>query len=316
MKNDAASPFTRLLLPIKDLDPFRNTLPLIELISGRMAGELERVDLLHVVGGSFLSTHLNNIDFRAGHVLSSELMQRLRQQHHEELISPLLAKVQDLLRRTGIRVPPKIRVEDGDPVTKISSICKDEKYSTLILARRKREGDTGAGTVINAILQGFLDAGVYIVGEDGFPAGQSPAARIMIGIDGSAAGLRAVREAALLLGRAKDVVEEVSLVNVRDPSCFFDESKTNCRKASEAGYRHIQEAEELLLKEGVDEAKIVPTLLFGRPGETLTAYGESFGATLCFIGRRDRSKIAEVLLGSVSGDVIQRCRKTALALIS
>ncbi|MGW8195677.1 MAG: universal stress protein [Desulforhopalus sp.] len=315
MKNDPASVFTRLLLPIKELEPFRNTLPLIELFSEKMAGDLEGIDLLHVVGGSFLSTHLNNIDFRAGHVLSSDLMQRLRQRHHEELIKPMLSEVEELLQKSAVSLPVKIRVEDGEPVNKISSICKDEKYSTLILARSKREESSGAGTVINGILQVFLDAGVYIVGEEGFPSGKSPAARVVIGVDGSETGLRAVREAALLLSRAHDVVEEVSLVNVRDPSCFFDDSKTSCRKASEQGYGYIREAEELLIKTGVDESKIVPTLLFGRPGETLTAHAESFKATLCFIGRRDRSKIAEVLLGSVSGDIVHRCRKTTIALI-
>lgn len=316
MNDQTISALRRLLLPVKDFDLFCNTLPLVQLIAETMADELEKVDLLHVMGGSFLSTRLNNIDFRAGHILSSDLLQRLREQHYEEFVSPLLAKVQELLSKSGGGLKAKVRVEDGDPVKKICSMCEQENFSTLIMPRRKREDESViAGTVLNGVLNRYLDASIYIVGESGFPAGKKPVARIMVGIDGSSAALRAAREAALVVTRASKDVEEVSLVNVRDPSCFFDESGMSCQEASDVGYNNLKEAEELLVKEGVDASKIATMLLFGRPGETLTAYAQSYGATLCYIGRRNRSKIAEVLLGSVSGDIIHRCRKTTLALV-
>jgi nucleotide-binding universal stress UspA family protein len=317
MKDSTITVLSRLLLPVKDLDLFGNTLPLVEFVSRTMRGNLEKLELLHIIGGSFLSTHLNNLDFRAGHVLSSNLMKRLRQQHYEEFVNPLLARIQELLSQSGGDLQPKMRVVDGDPVKKISSICKQEKFSTLIMARRKRTGkDIVAETVLNGILQQFLDASVYIIGEDGFAEVKSPASRIVIGINGSPTSLRAAREAAVLLSAAGSEVEEVSLVNIRDPSCFLDDSAMSCKKASDIGYGYLREAEQLLIKEGVDEAKIVTTLLFGRPGQTLTEHAETMGATMCFVGRRDRSKIAEVLLGSVCGDIIQRCRKTTLVLVS
>lgn len=307
----------RLLLPVKDFDLFCKTLPLVELFSKAMVKELEKLDLLHVVGGSFLSTHLNNIDFRAGQIVSSDLIQRLRQEHHDEFVGPLLSKVQQLLTKHGGGLQAGLRVEDGDPATKICSICEKEKFSTLILARRKKkERRVVAETVLDAVADQYLTASVYIVGEEGLPLDTSPAARIMVGIDGSSAALGAVREAALLLTRAGRDVEEVSLVNVRDPSCFFGENEINCKKASDAGYQHLKEAEELLVSEGVDRTKIVTMLLFGRPGETLAAYAESCKATICYIGRRDRSKISEVLLGSHSRDIVRRCRKTTVALVS
>jgi nucleotide-binding universal stress UspA family protein len=317
MNDTSMLALSRLLLPVKDFDQFCNTLPLVELAAKAMADTLEQVDLLHILGGSFLSNRLNNIDFRAGHILSSDLMQRLRDQHYEEFVSPLLAKVQDLLSENVRGLRAKVRVVDGDPVKKICGICKQENFSTLILARRKKEEENlFAGTVLNGVVNQYLDASVYIIGENGFPAGTKPAARIMVGIDGSSSSLRAAREAALVITRAGTDVEEVSLVNVRDPSCFFDDSGTSCRKASDEGYGYLKEAEELLVKEGVDESKIVTMLLFGRPGETLTSYAQSIRATMCYIGRRDRSRFAEVLLGSVSGDIINRCRQTTVVLVS
>jgi nucleotide-binding universal stress UspA family protein len=309
--------FSRLLLPVKDFELFCNTLPLVELVSKTMGRELERLDLLHIIGGSFLSTHLNNIDFRAGHVLSSDLMQRLRKQHHEEFVNPLLAKVQEVLSKSDGGLQARVRVEDGDPAAKIHSICKQEEFSTLIMARSQREEACIIGeTVLNGVLNQYFDASVYIIGEDGLPKEKNPVARIMVGIDGSLASLNAAREAALILSRFSEDVEEVSLVNVRDPSCFFDDGGISCKKASDAGYRDLKEAEKIMVDEGVDQSKIVTMLLFGRPGETLTTYAQSFGATICYIGCRDRLKLAEVLLGSVSRDIIRRCRKTTLALVS
>jgi nucleotide-binding universal stress UspA family protein len=317
MKDSTIPALSRLLLPVKDFDIFCKTLPLVEFVSRRMSNHLENLELLHVIGGSFLSTHLNNIDFRAGHVLSSDLMKRLRKQHYEEFVNPLLVKVQDLLLQSGEGLNAKVRVEDGDPVKKISSICEQENFSTLILARRKKEGENiVTETALNGILLQFLEASVYIIGEDGLPESKSPASRIIVGIDGSPASLRAAREAAMFLTRADGEVEEVALVNVRDPSCFLDDSGMSCKKASDVGYSYLREAEELLIAEGVDESKIATILLFGRPGQTLTEYAQTFDATMCYVGRRDRSKLAEVLLGSVCGDIIQLCRKTTLVLVS
>ncbi len=312
MKNRTPA-LTRLLLPVKDYEHIKNILPLVELVSSSMAGELERVDLLHVVGGSFLSTHLDNIDFRAGHVLSSDLMQRLRDKHYQEIVNPLLTQIQELLNRSGVTLQANVNVVDGDPVKKITAICDSKGYSTLIMSRSKEDKE---GTVLNGVMYRHINAGFYIIGQEGFATGISPAARVMIGIDGSPTCFRAVHEAAVLLGRASEFAEAVSLVNVLDPSWLAEGSGQDSQQMSETGYRYMQKAEDMLVKEGVDKSKIVTTILFGKPGEALTKHAQSFRATLCYIGRRDRSKIAEVLLGSVCTDFIHRCREKTIVLVS
>ena len=315
MKNNIPA-LTRLLLPIKDYELFKNILPLVELISSSKANAMEQVDLLHVVGGSFMSTHLSNIDFRAERVLSSELIQRLRAKHYQEFVDPLLSQVQELLHNSGVGLQAKVRIEDGDPVKKITAVCENDGYSTLIMSRRKGEKDSFfMGTVLNGLLNRHISASFYLVGENGFPAGVSPAARIMIGIDGSLTCFRAVREAAVILGTVLDVIEEVSLVHVLDPACLYDESGFDCQEMSVAGYKYMQEAEDILVQAGVATSKIVATILFGKPGKILHEHAQTFGATMCYVGRRDRTKIAEVLLGSVSGDFIHRCLDKTIVLV-
>lgn len=316
MKNTIPA-LTRLLLPIKDYELFKNILPLVELISRSKGSKLEQVDLLHVVGGSFMSTHLSNIDFRAERVLSSDLIQRLRAKHYQEFVDPLVSQVHELLHNNGAFLQAKVRIEDGDPVKKITAICENAGYSTLIMSRRKGEKDRDfMGTVLNGVMNRYISASFYIVGENGYPAGVSPAARIMIGIDGSPTCFRAVHEAAGILGKAADVTEEVSLVHVLDPACLYDGSGLDCRQMNEIGHEYMQEAEDILVKEGVEKSKIVATILFGKPGKILHEHAQTFGATMCYVGRRDRMKIAEVLLGSVSGDFIHRCREKTIVLVA
>ncbi len=311
------SPLSSLLLPVKDSELFRSTLPLVELISNSMGDKLEKLDLLHIVGGSFLSTHLGNIDYRTGHVLSSELMKRLRTQHYTESVNPMLEKAQDLLEKSGTTLQASVRVENGDPAKKISAICSKDKYSTLIMTRQKQQ-EVGifTGSVLNGVLHRHFGASIYVVGEDGFKEGESPLARVVIGIDGSPASDRAVMEAALLLKNSHAEVEKISLVYVMDQSCLLDEDSISCQEASEQGVKNMEAAKNILLSEGVDEALISADLLFGKPGEALVMHARACDATMLYIGRRDRSNISQALLGSVCGDVIHRYREKTVALIS
>lgn len=307
---------SRLLIPVKNIELFRITLPLVEALSSAVGGTFEKIDLLHVVGGSFLSTHLSNIDFRAGHVLSSEVMRRLREQHYEDTVNPMLEQVQELLRKSGSLLKARVLVENGDPVKKISAICESGKYSSMIFARQKGvEGGLFTGSVINGILQRHFVATIYLVGEEGFAVGDSPVKSVVIGVDGSPASDRAVREAAILLGRSGEAVTRISLAYVMDQACLVDEESMTCQEASQAGERYLQAAKEALVNLGGDASCISKNLLFGKPAEALATHARSIDATMLYIGRRDRSNISQVLLGSVCGDIMQRYRDKTVVLV-
>ena len=154
------------------------------------------------------------------------------------------------------------------------------------------------------------------MGEEGFAPGVSPASRIMIGLDGSPTCLDAVREAATLLERATEEIEEVSLIKVLDPSGFYDKNGLDSQELNVKSYKDMQEAEDILVTRSVAKSKITGSVLFGKPGKLLTEHARNFRATMCYVGRRDRSKIAEVLLGSVSGDFVHRCREKTIVLVS
>lgn len=311
-------PLSKLLLPVKDFDLFRNTLPLLTIFSqANNSTSLHSIDLLHVVGGSFLCSHLANIDLRADHMVSSDTITRLREDHVEKMVNPLLDRVQEVLNKSSIDITAQIRVAEGDPVKKICEICDTEEYSTLVMARRKEDDESFfSGSVVNGVLGRFLESSIYLVGENGFPDNSSVVARTLIGVDGSPASIKAVEEAGMLLGRCGDTVEKVSLINVLDQSCFFGENRLKCQEASETAYGQMDRAEKILTREGVKKECIEATVLFGHPGEMLIRHARDFDATLTYIGRRDRSKISEVLLGSVCSDIVHKLRDRALILVS
>jgi nucleotide-binding universal stress UspA family protein len=82
------------------------------------------------------------------------------------------------------------------------------------------------------------------------------------------------------------------------------------------GQQALEQAGNLLLERGVDGDKIKTVIHFGKPGTVLAEEVQSCDATLIFLGRRDRSRMAQVFLGSVCTDIIQNCRERTLVLTS
>ena len=111
-------------------------------------------------------------------------------------------------------------------------------------------------------------------------------------------------------------MERVFLVHVLDQSCYYDEDGITCMEASEFGQKALEEAGNLLIAAGVDHQKITTVIHFGKPGTILAEEAISSDATLIFIGRRDRSRTAQVFLGSVCTDMIQNCRERTIVLTS
>jgi nucleotide-binding universal stress UspA family protein len=87
-------------------------------------------------------------------------------------------------------------------------------------------------------------------------------------------------------------------------------------EASEFGQKALEKAGNLLIDMGVDYRKIATVIHFGKPGTILAEEVLSSDATLIFIGRRDRSRTAQVFLGSVCTDMIQNCRERTIVLTS
>jgi nucleotide-binding universal stress UspA family protein len=310
-------PLSRLLLPVGTLDTFERSAPLAGLLIRTMEIPADQVDLVHVVAGSFLEQRFKTVDLTAGETLSAEELQHLRADYLAGTAEPLLATCTHMIQRESAGRLPARLLRDGDPAKVIGSLCAEHGYSTLIMSRRPLPVGAGwvTGSVTASLLHRHAGATMYLVDGTVRSPEESPFARTLIGVDDAPASAKAVAEAALLLSRVNEKIERVTLVHVLDQSCYYNEDGAPCSQTSLSGQRALEQASTTLVEAGVDPAKITMVIHFGQPGTVLVEEVLDGDATMIFIGKRDRSRMAQLYLGSVCNDIVQNCRQRVLALV-
>lgn len=310
------NPLSTILLPVDDAETFRRAALLTGSLLGATRLRPQKTDVLHVVTGTFLGELMKGLDLASGETPAPAEMNELHRLHLESSVQPLVLKCREMLdEEIGAGLARTI-VRDGDPVKIISSAS--EYYTSLILCRRNLAGPSEKliGSVVAGVLHRYSQATTYLVGDRVPAEGESIFARCLIAVDESPASMNSVAEAGVILARADDQVGQIYLVHVLDQSCYYDEDGENCMDASLTGQKALEESGNLLVDLGVDRQKIKTVIHFGKPGTILAEEVESCDATLVFLGRRDRSRMAQVFLGSVCTDIIQNCRDRTLILSS
>ncbi len=312
------APLSRVLLPVDTVEAFTRVAPLAGLLAGTMGIDDPNIDLLHVIGGSFLGDRFKSVDLRGGQTVSAAELQRLRSDYLATTVDPLLTTCRQMLvQSTGGRTKAGVLIRDGDPVKVIATLCQERHYSTLVMGRRRLTDQSGklTGSVTAGLLHRHAGATVYLVSDDPPASDVSPCARCLIGVDDSPVSRNAVAEAGLLLSRVNERIERIMLVHVLDQSCYYNEDGVPCSQSGLTGQRALEAATTALVGAGVAPGKIMPVIHFGRPGSVLVAEALDCDATMIFIGKRDRSKMAQPYLGSVCTDIVQNCRKRVLVLV-
>lgn len=307
-----------VLLPVDELDSFRRIAPVMRALLKAMDSDMKTIDLLHVVTGTFLSDLMRRLDLASGETPSAVEMKTLHRRHIDEIVAPLLEQsCEFLLRETGIDLQQTI-IRDGDPAKMITEISHQHNYSTVMMNRRNpdRESAKLIGSVVAGVLHRHTESTLYLIGDSPLPTDETIFARCLIAVDDSPASINGVIEAGTILSKVNEQIEQVYLVHVLDQSCYYDEEGESCMDAGLTGQQALEMAGNLLMDSGVDREKIKTVIHFGRPGTVLVEEVNSCDATMIFLGRRDRSRMAQVFLGSVCTDIIQNCQDRTLVLTS
>lgn len=124
---------------------------------------------------------------------------------------------------------------------------------------------------------------------------------IVVGIDGSAAGLAALEQAERLVAPGGGLV----VVSVADEhvAALAGQSAAAAADAIRRGAREAVEQARAAV--GFDERMDV-RLVTGRPSEVLLHVAETENADLIAVGSHDHRRITAILIGSVAGDVLHR----------
>ena len=278
----------------------------------------ERIDLLHVVTGTFLGELMKGLDLASGETPTADEMNELRRRHLTTTVRPLIEGSSKLLEVEAGRAPSRTIVKDGNPARIISSYWEENDYSSLVISRRNlaQQPDKLIDSIAAGVLHRSTRGTIYLVGDGAPEEPDALLSRCLIAVDDSPASMNSVAEAGVILARADHRVDQIFLVHVLDQSCYYDEDGESCMDASLTGQKALEASGNLLVDLGVDRQKIKTVIHFGKPGTILAEEVRGCDATLVFLGRRDRSRMAQVFLGSVCTEIIQNCRDRTLVLAS
>lgn len=305
---------TRFLLPLDIDGPHTQSLALMKCLASTLGQRVEKITLLHVMAGRYLSQHMANIDFRVQNIISTEKFKEIRQRYVDREILPVLEAAKKELENAGVRAPVDIVIDDGDPVQHVVDRATSEEYSTVILQRSglSQVGDMFVGSVTSGILHREVRSAIALTGSRIAEEGCVPRC-ILVAMDESDNAWEALGKASVFARSSDAAVEQVILVHVLDLA--------ECGEALSGGMVPkrsmddlLDKAEAFLVERGIGEGKVSKISACGDPAEVLIDVINTQDVDVIFLGRRGRGAVKELFMGSVSRKIMYRCPEQAIML--
>lgn len=142
--------------------------------------------------------------------------------------------------------------------------------------------------------------------------------RVIIAIDGSEYGLKAVETYCEMVAKPDDEVRLISVVEPMDhlvgaPFGVVDEVYNEyIREARIKAASHLKEALALLIERTDHSSRATENILTGPPARTIVETADEWNADLIVIGSHGRGFWKRVYLGSVSSSVVHNAPCTVL----
>lgn len=306
---------TRFLLPIDGSDPSRRCVHFAGCLAAALGERIEIITLLHVMAGHYLTSHMTYKDARAGQLIKTESFRRIKEQFIEKSVMPMLKEAEEELRKTGVRIPVDCMVKDGRPAAVIEKVAREESYSTIIMGRRGLGPveEIILGSTTSSLLHGPTPASIYVAGtlvQDGVCL----LPRILIPLDGSPHALAAVEEAAVIAKSYGNSLKRIILLNCIDVAYYAEKADSGDKPEDEAA-GILNQGRQILMEAGISEAKLETRAIYGKPADIVLDIADRKQITLVIMGRRGRSVMRDLFLGSVSSEILHRCMKPTVAIV-
>lgn len=310
-------PIPKILLPVDGSEDSNRAVQFIGCLGNFLGKGLSGITVLRVITGGYLSRHMANIDFRAADIVKdSAVFKRVRDEHIEKNIMPLLTETEKSLRDDGVVAPIEKMVTDGDAANEILRVANEGNFSTVVMARRGLAVTGGVlGSVTSKVMHAASRQTVYIVGQQIYKDKACPIPRILVPVDGSSFAMKGVEHAACLAGNLGGSLEGVTILRVINMALYMERLKRGIDPEEEA-QRILEEAKGAFLRTGVSESLITTKANMGNPLEEIMKEAEAGDYSLIVMGRKGRTALKELLLGGVSSTVLHRCAKPTIGLVS
>ena len=314
---DLRCPIPKILLPVDGSEHSKRAVHFTGYLCASIGKDIKGISVLRVITGSYLSRHLSNIDFRADVLKESDTFKRIKEEHIEKNIKPLLDETEKILGDIGVEAEIEKLIRDGDAANEIVTVANEGDFSTIIMARRGLSEIKGLflSSVTNKVVHAARGQTVYIVGNRILRDKACPVPKILIPVDGSSYSMKGVKHAACLVSKLKNSPSKIILLRVINLALYMERLKDGIDPEEEAR-KILDEAKTVILQAGASEVVIATKVRTGNPSEEILKEADEQDYNLIIMGRKGRTAFKDLILGGVSTTVLQHIRKPTVAIVS
>lgn len=310
-------PIQKILLPIDGSEHSKRAVQFAGYLGTSLGKDLSSLSLLRVITGSYLSRHIAYVDFRAEVLKESDAFKRVKEEHIEKNIRPLLDETEKTLKDIGIGVKVEKLVLDGDPANEIMKVADEGKFATIIMARRGLSEIKGffLGSVTNKVVHAASKQTVYVVGHKILKDKKCPIQKILVPVDGSSYSMKGVEHAACLSENLKASMNKITLLRIINLALYAGRFREGIDPFDEAR-EILDKAKAVLTEADIPEGLIATQVRVGRPSEEIIKEAEEEDYNLIVMGRKGRTALKDLVLGGVSSTVLHRIQNPTIAIVS
>lgn len=255
-------------------------------------GLLEELTELHKLG----TRRLTLVDVLRSHHSDAQ------DDAHRKEARRRLEEEKTVLEGAGFEV--NIELRTGQPAYELSAIARARQADLILVGSRGesrfREFLRGS-TVLQLIRKSTTPTLIEPIGDRPRVSGRGFRS-VLLGTDFSDSCFEAERHAAELAGHAEKIV----LCHVLEQEVIEDVGATLARDQAEGRLQALAE------QYGAAQDRVVTRLEEGTPSRVLRDVAEEEGSTMLIVGKRGRSPIRELMLGSTTENVVRRTSQSVL----
>jgi len=309
-------PFTRVLIPYDGSPSAKKALEWAAHLA-RVGGDaVEQVTLLRVIGGAYLARHIQNVDLRVTRMDQVDAWRRVRQHHLDHEILPLLEEGKRFLQENGVVAPIETRVAEGKVGEEIIRLAEEGGYTNIVMGRRGLSPVKGLllGSVTRQVLSLARKTTVFVVGQEAVVNPDCPISPLLLPVDGSEPSLAAVRQGAALVQKFKDCKPKLTLLDVIDFVLLDTAYAEGTAPSIEEGEK-ILATSRRIFEEADLRDMVIEKLLAGAPSRVIAEEAEAGHYALILMGARGLSPLKQLILGSVSNDVLYHVSRSIAGIV-
>jgi len=309
-------PFTRILIPYDGSPSAKKALEWAAHLARAGGDDVGQVALLRVIGGGYMARHIKNVDLRVTRMDQVAAWRRMRQHHLDHEILPLLEEGKRFLQEKGIVAPIETRVAEGKIGEEIIRLADEGGYDSIVMGRRGLSPVKGLllGSVTRQVLSLAQRMTVFVVSQEAVFNPDCPISPLLLPVDGSEPSLAAVRQGATLARRWEHCQPNLTLLHVVDFVKVGASLNTGTTQLVKEGEAVLASGRQILQEAGL-KGPLADKLLVGHPSRIIAEEAEEGHYALILMGARGLSSLKQLLLGSVSSDVLYRASRAIVGIV-